>query len=91
MAKQEPEGLWVDGERYTVSDLTFKEQRELRQIVRDVTGDPEHGMFGEDCDFIPAFVTVIKRRENPAFKVEDADQLKDTDLEKPARPTKART
>lgn len=88
MANQEPEGIWIDGSRYVLDDLTFKEQRELRQIVRDLTGDPEHGMFGEDCDFMPAFVTVIKRRETPGFKVEDADVLRDSDLQKPARPTR---
>src|SRR3954447_5523115 len=84
MADAPEAAVYVDGKPYTLDDLTFRELRDVRQIVRDLTGNPEAGIWeGDDIDFFPALVTVLKRRDDPAFRVEDAEALTALDLQKP--------
>lgn len=89
----------VDGTEYTGDDLTFREQRQLRDWVREIEDDPDLEM--EDAPqraFYPALLTVIKRRDNPAYSVETALDLKLGDLVVPrakgkagARPTQGKS
>lgn len=85
----DPSAIWIDGNPYTTDDLTFGEQRIMRDLVlknspEDVT-DPTQAA---DADFIPAIITVVKARETPSFTYEDALKFKPKDLEPPERPTK---
>jgi hypothetical protein len=71
----------VDGERYTMDDLTFRERREVRRLARDLDGNPDVDF--DDVmidDLIAAFVTVCKQRGTPAFTVEDALDMKPGEL-----------
>ena len=72
----------VDGERLTMDDLTFRERREVRRLARELDGNPD--VHFDDLvldDLIAAFVTVCKQRANPAFTIDDALDLKPTDLD----------
>lgn len=86
-------GLWIDGQRFTDDDLTFREQREVRRILRELMDDPNFDpLDAAQADLMPAFVCVVKRRANPDYKVDEALNLKPADLKKPAkgaRPTRA--
>jgi len=78
-----PQGLFIDGDRYDLdgNDLSFKEQRELRKLVRELTGDPEiNPADAPMMDFLPALVTIIKRRDDPTFEVDTALELKWDDV-----------
>lgn len=71
----------IDGVAYTADDLTFREQRELRTIVRDLVDDPEVNI--EDMammDFLPALVYVIVKRDNAEFTLDEALDMKISDL-----------
>jgi hypothetical protein len=80
-------GLWIDGELYTVDDLTFKERRLMRTTVRELNSDdPDFDMAFVDPinDTIPVFVWIIKRRTNPDYSMDDVLSMKLSDLEAPA-------
>lgn len=90
-----PLTITVDGEKFTMDDLTFRERKAVRSIARELDGDPDVAM--DDVmfdDLVLAFATVCKRRANPEFSLDDALDLKFTDLSagaaKPARPTRAK-
>lgn len=86
MAEDTTANIWVEGEGYSFDDLTFRERKEISRIIRDdLNGNPDDP---EDSDFLPAVVTVIKRRNDKAFSVEAALDLKPSDLVKPSRPTR---
>lgn len=91
----------LDGEVYNVAaDFTFKESREYREIVRDLTGDPTiQPIEAPAQDRLPAMVTVIKRRTDPDYTPEQAledykfdDLVFEVKVEKDGkkRPTRAR-
>lgn len=77
--------LWIDGQAYTMDDLTFREQRQFRDFVRELApgGDPDEA--GE-ADIVPAMIVVVKRRTDEAFTLEQALDFKPGDVERP--PTK---
>jgi hypothetical protein len=84
--------LIIDGDEYDLgqNDLTFREQRDLRKLVRELTEDPELDPGDASLmDFLPALVTVIKRRVDPNFDVNTALDLKWEEVlrERPADPT----
>src|SRR3712207_5494549 len=83
------DGLWVNGERFTLDDLTYREQREMRTITAQLAPDGDVEAASE-IDLIPAMVTVIRRRTEPDFTVEQALELKPTQLVPEQRPTKQR-
>jgi hypothetical protein len=75
----------IEGQAYTADDLSFREQREMRTVLRDLMGDPDGDL--EDAammDFLPALVYVVTRRERPDFTVEEALDLKMSDVLKSA-------
>ena len=86
--QEQPDGLWIDGVAYTISDLTYREQRTLRDLVRSLAPDNLDPADAPDADYVPAIITVIKQRTDPAFTIDQALDFKPSDLEPPARPTK---
>jgi hypothetical protein len=70
--------LRIGGKVYDPSDMTFREQREMRRIVRDEL------LPGEDVDFesltlsdlIPAMAVVLVRRDKPEYTLDEALDLK---------------
>lgn len=86
-----PRKLIVDGQELDPDDLTFGEQRELRRLVRELAEDPNI-MPAEAAlmDFLPALVTVFKRRDDQNFGLEQALQLRFDQVVQPdERPTPA--
>jgi hypothetical protein len=79
---------YIDGEPVTADDLTFKEQRTMRDIIRNLApdNDPEQA---SDADILPALITVWKQRTDPKYRLDDALAMKQSDLRRP--PTKAKT
>jgi len=94
-----PLTIAVDGEKFTMADLTFRERRDLRALARELADDPDLDM--EDVmydDLILAFAIVAHRRKTPGYSIEDGLDLQigslvvdesSEDSEKP-RPTKRR-
>lgn len=84
----------VDGDPVDLDDLNFREQRELRKVIRDeLIGDAEAHVDLDDLplvDFLPAVVYVFKRRTDENYTLEQALELKTSDVLKdvPARPTR---
>lgn len=85
MADTEESALFIDGERVTMADLTFREQREMRDHIRTLSPDNDPDNAAE-ADIIPALIAVYKKRSDPAFTLEQALDFKPGDLEAP--PTK---
>lgn len=79
-------GIYIDGTLYTVDDLSFREQRAMREMVRELApeGDVE---LATTADALPAFLCVVKRRTDPEFTIDQALDAKPSDLQKPP-PTK---
>lgn len=81
-----PLGAMIDGKPYSVADLTYGEQRDLREKLRESFGNPtataadiEFGMY-DDMDWIPAFVWLIRRRSSRAYQYEEALSMKPGDV-----------
>lgn len=88
----DPTAIYIDGVPYTIDDLSYREHREMRSIVQglvpsdgDISADPADAA---EADFIPAVITVIKRRTDPDFSVDQALEFRPKDLEPPVPPTK---
>lgn len=80
------DGIYIDGNFYGYDDLTFGEQRKVRQLVRDANAD-DPNFKDEDMavvDLVPALVTVIKQRDEPDFSFAQALDLKFSDLNPPS-------
>lgn len=78
------DGIYIDGQRFTDDDLSFEEQDEVTRLIREMSGDDEATILGSQMrHFLPAFVAVIKGRDDEQFSVDDARKLKATDLVKP--------
>lgn len=89
-----PEGsIAVDGRFWTIEDLTFRERRELRSLIRDALENPHAEIRDvvDDADIVPQLVFLIKRRADPEYTLEQALDLSEAELEEAARtvPTKA--
>lgn len=99
--------LYIDGDPVGWDDLTFREKKQVRQIVRDELLD-EGDARDEDgnlewervpLDAIdPAVVYVVKKRTDDDYTLEQALDVKRSELQPPAkkngsskRPTKGRT
>jgi hypothetical protein len=64
-----------------MDDLTFRERRKVRSLARELDGNPDVDF--DDLvldDLIAAFVTVCKQRTTPDFTIDEALDLKPTDL-----------
>lgn len=77
--------IHVDGVQAKVADLTFAEQRKMRDLTRQLAPDGDVEEAGEQ-DVIPALITVIKQRTDESFTLEQALTYKPADLAAP--PTK---
>lgn len=74
-------GVWIDGRVWTPDELTFREKREIRAQANAIALPGEEA--GE-IELVCAMVTVVKRRTDPAYTIEQALDLKAEDLEPPA-------
>jgi len=76
--------LVLDGEVIDTDDLTFREHREMRRILReDILEDPTADVDVETLplsDFLPALVLVIKRRTDSGYTLDQAMDLKLSDV-----------
>jgi hypothetical protein len=74
--------LRICGKVYDSNDMTFREEREVRAIVREhLVPDPDVDF--EDMamgDILPAFCLVLRRRDDPEFTLDDALELKQRDV-----------
>jgi hypothetical protein len=71
----------VDDEPYTFDDLSYREQREMRQVVRDLVDNPQAELDEVAfMDYLPALYWVIKRRTDPEFSMDQALDLKPTQM-----------
>lgn len=79
--------IYIEGAGYDLDDLTFREQRELRTVYRQLVEDPD-AEVGEaaGCDLFPVLAYMVRRRDNPEYTLEQALDLKMADLVAP--PTK---
>lgn len=79
--KVDPFAILIDGEKYTMDDLTFRERREVRRLTREVAEDPELDLEDAILDeLLVAFATVVKQRANPEYTLDEAMDLKLTDI-----------
>jgi hypothetical protein len=79
MAKQGD--LRVDGKVFDPEDMTFREQQQMRALVKDMVGDPEVDFDTLTlAELLPAMVTVFMRRDDPAYELDAALDLKMRDV-----------
>jgi hypothetical protein len=73
--------LIIEGTRYDSNDLTFGEEREVRALVREMVGqdDPDFDALPLG-DVLPALCAVLRKRDDPEYKLEDALKLKQRDV-----------
>lgn len=79
--------IYIEGKAYSPDDLSFREQREMRKLYRDLVEDPAADI-GEaaNMDFLPILAYMIRRRDDPDYTLEQALDLTVSDLVAP--PTK---
>lgn len=81
MATEQDDGFLINGQLHSVEDLTFREQRELRKLVRELAEDPEANLDDMAVmDVVPAFVYVVMKRDDPKLKIDDVLDMKLTDF-----------
>lgn len=84
--------LAVDGDTYTMDDLTFRERKEVRRLARALDGNADIEL--DDVmvdDLLVAMVTVIKRRTSPEYTTDEAMDIRPADIvPREARPTRRR-
>ncbi|MDQ3934167.1 MAG: hypothetical protein M3340_06000 [Actinomycetota bacterium] len=90
-------GVPVDGAFYDYSDLTGAEQLELRRVLREMTGHGEAsladfflGGAADDFDAIAGITYVVRRRENPNYKLEQALERTTSDVAAEAKELRAK-
>lgn len=80
----EEQELVIDGQKYTVDDLTFREHREMRKAIRDALEDPDADLGDAPIsEFYLALIFIIRRRENAELTIEDALDWKLNDFLRP--------
>lgn len=85
----------VDGEVLDSDALSFREQREVRALVRnELIGDPDADLDDMALvDFLPALIYVYKKRDDPSYTLDQALDLRMSDVMRPVekgkRPTRA--
>lgn len=75
--------LRINGKVYDPSDMTFREQREMRRIVKEELMPDEVEIDFEALtlsDLIPAMAVVLVRRDNPEYTLDEALDLKLKDV-----------
>ena len=83
--------LKINGKTYDPEDMTFREQREMRRIVREeLVQDPDVDFEALTLsELIPAIAVVLVRRDNPAYTLDEALDLKMRDIYVTAADVKA--
>lgn len=91
MADDQDQGaaLYIEGEQVTMADLSFREQRRMREYIRGLAPDNDPDKASE-ADIVPALIAVWKARTDPAFTIDDALDWKPTDLDAPPTPADAK-
>lgn len=69
--------ITVNGQTFDTEDLTYGEQRAIRRLIRnEIWDEAQDGPFDWDevgeFEILPATITVLMRREDPDFTVEQA-------------------
>ena len=84
----DPDGLiYVDGQPYSADDLTFREQREMRRLYRELVEDPKAELSdAAGMDYFPLLAFLLRHRDDPDYTLKQALDLKAKDLLTP--PTK---
>jgi len=86
--------IHIEGRGYSPDDLTFREQREMRTLYRELMGDPAADIAeAANMDFIPILAFIVRRRDDAAYTLEQALDMKIADLLEPeddGPPTKGR-
>lgn len=81
MAEEE---IVVNGTVVDLDDFTFREQRELKRVIREeILGEPDADVDEDSlamAEFMPAAVYVYMRRDNPEFTLDQALDLKYKDI-----------
>jgi hypothetical protein len=83
MADSSEGNLRINGREYDPSDMTFREQRAMRAIIRDelYPEDPDVDMDELTlADLLPAMVVVLVRRDDPDYTLDQALDLKHKDV-----------
>ena len=81
--------IHIEGKGYSPDDLTFREQREMRKLYRDLIEDSQADIAeAANMDFVPILVYLVRRRDEPEYTLEQALDLRITDLLAPVPPTK---
>lgn len=79
MAKQGD--LRVNGHVFDPEDMTFREQHQMRSLVKEMMDDPDVDFEQLALsDLLPAMVTVFMRREDPKYTLDAALDLKFRDV-----------
>lgn len=88
-ADEKAQSIWLDGKPYTVDDLSYREQREMRQLACSLV---ESGSIEDatEPEITPAMVCVIRRRDEPEYTLDQALDVKPRDLEEPESPPRKR-
>lgn len=89
--------ITLDGETYSADELTFREQREMRKLVRELVEDPKADMEEVSImDVLPVLAFIVIHRTKPEFTLEEALDMKISDIlpeedeaESEERPTEA--
>jgi hypothetical protein len=76
--------IWIDDAWWTVDDLTFGQQRKMRDYMRQLApnGDTDEASM---ADLLPAFVTVVKQIADNTFTLEQSLELRPSDLVPPQK------
>jgi hypothetical protein len=83
--EQTATAIHIDGSPYTMDDLTFREQRQMRDVIRSLAPDNDPDQASE-ADIVPALILVIKQRTEASFTLEHALDFKPGDLAPPPEP-----
>ena len=76
----------IDGEKLSedwADDLSFREQREFRDTVRELIGDSKADVDIENLaivDWLPALVYMRRKRKDPEYKLDHVMDTKPTDF-----------
>jgi hypothetical protein len=81
--QSEPAGVYIDGKTYTMDDLTFREQREVRETARKLAYEGDI-VNADEADFLVAFVYVVGKRTQSELTVDDVLEMKPSQLEAPS-------
>lgn len=81
--------IYADNKRIDDQSMTFREERALIAVLRDITEDEEASITTASMhEFALALVVVVKRREDPEYGIEQALDLDINDVVREDKPEK---